>query len=211
MRTNTLSRFLGFSLVSIALAGTAAADEPKPGTAPAEQGQRAQPVGAVVAQKMSGSATIQDIKKDDRTLTLKDDQGNTFDLKVPEDVQRFDELKTGDKINIAYYEAVGLSLKKSSGAAPSAGMTTMVEREPGPLPGGVMAKKVQASVTVVKVDKAKNAVVIKDSSGHLDTVHVNDPDGKAELAMLKPGDKIQASYTQAVAISVERKDKEKKK
>lgn len=187
------------------VAGTAAADEQHPQEAK-DQPAQAAPT-QVMASKMSATATVEKVDAKKRTLLLKDDSGDEFKVNVPEKVSRLDAIKKGDTITLDYYEAVTLSLKRTD-AKPSASETAMAERTPGKLPGGMVAKKVSATVEVTNVDKAENELTIKGPSGELDTIKVSDPAMQAELENVKAGDRIKATYTEAVAISVTPKKKE---
>jgi Cu/Ag efflux protein CusF len=65
-----------------------------------------------------------------------------------------------------------------------------------------MAKKVSATVEVEKVDTSANTITVKGPMGESDTIKVTDPAMQSQLANIKPGDKIQASYAQAIAVKV---------
>src|SRR5688572_25321825 len=54
--------------------------------------------------KMGG--TIAAIDATNRTLTLRDDKGTEDTFSVGPAVQRFNELKVGQKVNITYYESL---------------------------------------------------------------------------------------------------------
>ena len=58
------------------------------------------------------SATIQAIDSTTRTLTLRDDKGNEDTFTVGDAVQRFNELKVGQKVNITYYESIVFQVLK---------------------------------------------------------------------------------------------------
>ena len=155
----------------------------------------------VMAERVSLTTTVEkvDIKK--RQLTLKEDTGNVIKLEVPQDVADIGKIKKGDKLAIDYYASIALQLVKRT-AQPGAEETTVAAKEPAKLPGGLVAKKVSATVEVVKVDTSNNLVTIKGPGGEMDTIHVDDPAMQSDLAKLKKGDKIKASYAQAVAITV---------
>jgi Cu/Ag efflux protein CusF len=191
--------FLGLALTTWTTAGVAIADDEQTANAPTR---------TTMAQKMSATATVEKVDTKKRELTLKDSQGNTFMTQVPEDVTNFDKLKKGDRIDIDYYESVTLALKKPGEAVAPGGEQTMTQPSSGQLPGGMMARKITAVATVAKVDVAANKVTIKAPDGTMDTINVSDPSLQQKLSSMKKGDKIQASYTQAMAISVAPKNKE---
>jgi len=177
-------------------------DMPKQGEA------EAQPT-ALMAKKMTASATVDKIDKKDREVTLRDADGVKFKVTVPDDVKKFDAIKKGDKVTLDYYSSVALSLQKSD-AKPTADSEMMMARTPGELPGGVVAQKVDETVTIEKVDKKDNKVTVKLPDGESDTIHVTDTDLQARLDKLKKGDKIRATYTEGVAISIDRAQKKNK-
>jgi hypothetical protein len=165
----------------------------------------------VMASKMTAKATIAKIDKAKRQVTLRDDEGHQFKVNVPEDVAGFDQIKKGEKVGIEYYQSVTLELKRGDKSKDKTEDTSMQSRTPGPLPGGMKAHMVSATVQVVKVDSAANKLTIKAPSGETDTIDVTDPALQADLAKLKKGDKIKASYTEAVAVSVMPQDKQAEK
>lgn len=203
-RAQKICYVIGALFATPTLIGTAAAqgtqqheDKPSP---PREK--KPSPV-EITAAKVSAHATVEKIDQPNRQLVLQDHEGNRFKVDVPEDVTRFDAIKKGDTIAVDYYTSVALALNKGgTGQPPSAREESAVERTPGRLPGGMMARRIDASVEVVKVDTAAHKLTLKAPSGDVDTIEVTDPDLRKDLAKLKPGDKIRAVYTEAVAITV---------
>ena len=201
------------------LAGSAAAqkdpdqgmDQPKKTDDSAMKAEPQAPQGGeVMAEKLSATATVDKIDKKDREVTLSDAQGGKFKVTVPDEVKNFDNIKKGDKVTLDYYSSVALSLEKSD-AKMSAGAEQMAAKSPGELPGGMVAQKIDETVKVEKVDKAKNNVTVKLPDGERDTIHVTDSDLQADLGKIKKGDKIHATYTQGVAVTIAKADKTKPK
>lgn len=213
--------WLGVAFVTWASTGIAVADDPPPSDQqqqPSQSEQGQQGTGGtgmqgqpgmqgkqgkqVMAQEMTVNATVEKVDKDKRMLTLKTEKGNTVQVKIPEKVQGLDKLKTGDHLSIDYFQSMALALKKpEAGAKPGATETTMTERTAGPLPGGMAARKITATVEVMKVDKDNNEVTIKAPNGQEHTIKV-DESMASDLDKIKTGDRIKANYTEAVAISV---------
>lgn len=203
-------------LATCVLVGTAAAqapqgDQPQPNQPSqreggqqgqqGKQGQRGQPT-EVMAERMSMTATVEKVDKKKRQLMLTDDQGNKFKVEVPKEAMKnLESLKPGDKITADYYSSVALKLQKGEKGAPGA-EETMMERKAAKLPGGLVAKKVSATVEVEKVDTSANTITVKGPTGESDTIKVTDPLLQSKLANIKPGDRIQASYAEAIAIRV---------
>lgn len=146
------------------------------------------------------TATITAIDAANRKVTLKTPQGKVSDMVVGPDARNFDQLRVGDKVTVAYNEALTVSLKKGSGA------TSMQEREiaeraqPGEKPGGTVGREVTVVAQVVAVNKDAQIVTVKGPRGHVVDLRVSDPE---QMKNVKKGDRVQAVYTEAVAISVE--------
>src|SRR5262247_3311501 len=76
------------------------------------------PVSA--AAMVNETFTIEAIDSARRTVTLKDKDGVLTDVVCGPEVQRFDALKVGDKVNFRYYESMVLAIRKpGSGPAPA--------------------------------------------------------------------------------------------
>jgi len=67
---------------------------------------------------------------------------------------------------------------------------------------GATGKQVTVSAEVVSVDTTNNTVTLKGPKGNVETIDVQDPDNQAKLPSLKPGQVMQFTYTEALAVSV---------
>ena len=198
-RTKKFLCAMGFGVASWLAMGPAIADDPKPDESKSMS----------MMERKSTEATVVKVDAAKRHLELKTDSGVNLTLQVPETVKRLDEIKPGDKLKVDYYEAIGLSLEKG-GKGTAAGERTLIERKAGKLPSGTIAHQQTGTVEIVKVDKDKNQVTVKRPNGDQDTIDIKDPDMQAKLGDLKEGDKIQATYTEAAAITIERENKGEK-
>lgn len=191
--------------------GVAAAQEEQQQQPPQQPQQQQQPEAARgaptagMAEIVTASAKVEKVDMEKRELTLKTDEGKPFTITVPENVHRLDNVKPGDRVDVAFYESTTIALQKPGEPMPSKRTTTQ-ERFPGQLPGGMVAERVTTTAKVTNVDPANNEVTI-ESKGKSHTIDVKDPQAQAALKRLKVGDRIQATYTAAVATSVTPKTK----
>jgi Cu/Ag efflux protein CusF len=159
------------------------------------------PGKATVAQTVKATATVESVDKATRTVTLKMANGNTRSIVAGEEVRNFDQIKAGDKVNVQYVEALTIELKKDGkavvGRTESSGMQTAAK---GDKPGAVAMREVVAVADVVNVDTAKKIVSVKNKDGKIIELNVKDPE---QLKLVKKGDQVQATYTEAVAIALE--------
>lgn len=148
----------------------------------------------------SATARVDKIDLEKRELTLRDDQGKTFSMKVPESVRRLDAVKVGDQVSVAFYEAVAIGLQKPG--EPKVEAERSAQPFAGSRPGGMMSERTTASVDVMAVDPRRSTVTVKTPTGDTRTLKVTDPKVQAGLDEIKPGERIQLTYTEAIAISV---------
>jgi Cu/Ag efflux protein CusF len=74
-----------------------------------------------------------------------------------------------------------------------------VVRSPGPRPGGTISQQITATVTVNAVDLKVPSVTVTTADQQKMSFKIEDP---KNLQGLKAGDRIEITYTEAVAISV---------
>jgi len=146
------------------------------------------------------TATIQAIEASTRTITLRDDKGNEDSYSVGPAVQRFNELKVGQKVNITYYESIVFQLLKPGEPGSGESLEVGLNRAKSALPAGTVATQDKATVTVKAVDPAVPSITVTTADGRVVTRKVED---KKNIANVKPGDKIDITYTRAVLASVE--------
>jgi len=160
------------------------------------------PGKAAIAQTVKVSATITDIDKATRDVTLKGPQGNLMTVTAGPDVKNFDKLKVGDQVDLQYVEALTLELKKGGGMV--VGRTEKADAvgaKKGESPGGAVGRQVTIVADVVAVDPAKQIVTLK---GPKQTVDLRIPDPE-QFKRIAKGDQVEATYTQAVAMAVVKK------
>ena len=70
--------------------------------------------GMVTTNTQSIVATVLEINKKERLLTVQGPRGGIVTVKVPADVPAFDSLKKGDKISALYSEALAVSVRPAA-------------------------------------------------------------------------------------------------
>jgi hypothetical protein len=155
------------------------------------------------------TATVTAVDKAARTVTLKGKDGKTETIKVREQVKRFDEVAVGDTLSVEYEQGLALEFQMP-GEKSQPVETAVVGGKAGPdqAPGGAVAAAVTATVTVTAIDPANRMVVIQGPEGQYHQVKA----GKnVQLDRLKVGDRLFATYTEALAINLEKAKKAEKK
>ncbi len=144
------------------------------------------------------TATIEAIDHSARVITLKNQDGEV-EVGVGPEIKRFDELKVGDTITFRYSESVVAAIQKPGAPAAKASDDAKITRGTGARPSGTIAQQQKATVTIKAMDPKVPSVSVTTESGHSLSFKVAD---KKVLEGVKPGDKVEITYTEALMISV---------
>jgi Cu/Ag efflux protein CusF len=162
------------------------------------------PGKAATARVVKISASVEAIDAANRVLTLKGPQGNMETLEVGPEVKNFAQIKVGDLVVVRYYEALSLELKKGGKAPRERTESTEASKaQPGQRPAAGAEHVIKATADVIAVDTKHHIVTLR---GPKQTVNLNVRDPE-QLKLIKVGDQVEATYTAAVAISVEPTEK----
>jgi hypothetical protein len=189
---------LAFALIATVFTATAFAQQPGPtgGVAVASEPGKATAVSTVEV-----SAKVVGIDKATRTVTLKGPKGKVVDIVAGDEVKNFDQIKVGDLVVARYLEALTLELKKTKVAAGDVKVREEAARaKPGEKPAAAGARQVTVIADVIAVDPAKSTITLKGPKGKVVTLNVSNPD---QFKVVKKGDQVEATYTEALALSVE--------
>jgi hypothetical protein len=172
---------------------------------PAVHAQTAQGVVATgpgvagAAKTVDITATITAIDPATRSVTLKGPKGNEKTIVAGPEVKNFAQLKVGDQVDITYVESLVLELKKGSTAAPSITEKAGGARAPaGGTPGGMVGRQITIVGEVLETNAATQTVVVR---GPKQTVEMQVQDAE-QFKRIAKGDRIEATYTEAVAAVV---------
>ena len=166
------------------------------GTVVASEPGKAAVVGAVKV-----TAQVVAVDKATRTVTLKGPKGNTVEVVAGDEVKNFDQIKIGDMLAVTYVKSLSLELQKAKTGA--SGITTQsaaVTAKPGDRPAAAEGHQVTAIAKVTAVDKKAKTISLKGPRGNTVTLDVQNPD---QFKVVKVGDEVLVTYTEAIAISVE--------
>jgi hypothetical protein len=152
------------------------------------------------ARVMTITASVEAVDPAERTVTLKGPRGNVMTLPVSEKAKNFDKIKVGDQVVVRYLEALSLELKKNG-----TGMRERSEREgtataqPGQQPAAGAARQVTVVADVMAVDPKRQTVTLRGPKRTVE-LKLKDPN---QIKLVKVGDQVEATYTEAIAVSVE--------
>lgn len=164
----------------------------------------------VVSETIKASAAVKAVDYDKRLITLQGPDGKAFTVEAGPEVKRLKEIKAGDMVVVQYTQALAAELKKAG--APSSGVSVKEDAKiakAGQAPGVKGTREAKATVTIDAVDLKNNIVTFTGPQGNVNVVAVQRPQMREFLKTLKAGDKVDLTYTEAVAVSVEPAPKKK--
>jgi hypothetical protein len=188
----------------LALVATTCATAALAQTPPAPAGGVAvvsEPGKAGAVRAVEVSASVVGIDKATRTVTLKGPKGEMFDIVASDEVKNFDQIKVGDTVVARYAQALTLELKKTKVAAGGPVMREEAAKaKAGERPAVAGARQVTVIADVVAVDPKASTITLKGPKGKVVVLDVQNPD---QFKVVKIGDQIEVTYTEALALSVE--------
>jgi Cu/Ag efflux protein CusF len=194
--------FAALPLAVAALVGCAGKPAPAPAPTPVAQAPAPLAAGTLDEQTVSAAATVQKIDLKTRHVTLQRADGTKFTIVAGPDVRNLDKVRRGDVVRLTYRQSIAYEVKKAGEAAPGVSAGTSVTRaQPGAKPGGSVTDTVNVRMTITAIDKGAHEATLLAPDGTTTVVKVRDP---SKLDVVKPGDVVDLTYTEALAIAVEK-------
>ena len=145
------------------------------------------------------TATIEAIDKANRTVTVKPPKGASVEIKAPEQIEGFNNLRVGDQVTATYYEAVAVNVRKPGDPAPSGDFSTTMRKDR--TPGSETRKQQTFTVTVVSVDPKAPSLTVKGPNGRVVALALRDA---KQVQNVKAGDTVDVTYFESLLIKVAR-------
>jgi hypothetical protein len=148
------------------------------------------------------TAMVEAINHETREVTLRGPDGNSVSFVASEDARNLGQVKAGDIVLAEYVQSMSIEVFANDGSEPGAGKIAAAGRsEKGAMPGMAAIDTVVITATVEEIDIEANTFKLKGPSGETKEYEARNPENlkKAEV-----GDLVVITYTEAVAITVEK-------
>jgi len=159
------------------------------------------------------TAKVEAIDHATREITLKNDLGSVVTFTVDKRVKRLDEIQEGDEVTAAYYISVAGELRpptEEEKQSPIAIRAGSARAPKGTQPAAGELRTLRVVTTVAGLDLPTQTVTLTGPMGNYATVRAKSLDNLKKLHL---GDTIMVTYTEALAIAVDKvpasKEKEK--
>ena len=153
---------------------------------------------------ISATATVQAIDLEKRELTLKGPLGDVETVTVDKAVRRLNEIKVGDEVTAKYYVSIAAELREPTAAEkenPLVVSTGMAKAPKGASPAAGGLKVIRVVATVEGLARPTRMVTLKGPRGNYLDVRARDVH---RLEKLHLGDTVVVTFTEALAVSVEK-------
>ena len=187
-------------LLSLFLAALPAAAQQKPdvkgGTVVGSE-----PGKAAMVRAAEVSAQVVSVDKKTRTVGLKGPKGHVVEVVAGDEVRNFDQIKVGDFVMVRMMQSLALELQKVKSNATGIKVTEgAVKSEPGQQPAAGAAREITAIAKVTAVNPKEKTMTLRGPRGNDVTLNVENPE---HFKVVKVGDEVLVTYTEAVAVSGE--------
>jgi hypothetical protein len=147
-------------------------------------------------------ATVEAINPATREVTLKGPQGKEVTVTAGSGVKNLDKVHVGDKLVVSYYQGIAAQMSKGGATAKEPAASTFAYRSQTGTPGGGIGGSMTSTVTIEALDAANHTVAFRRPDGTIDVVTLKSPQMQSFAQTLKPGDKVDVTYTQSIAVNL---------
>lgn len=195
-------RLLIGSAAALVLAVTAVtAQENAPSNGPMEMKSTGTPGKVAGSRSYKVTATVKALDITNREITLEGAKGKTETVVVGPGVQNLDQVHVGDRVVVKYVQGLMMQMQPPGEAPVEPEAAIAAGRAgPGETPGAGIAAAIHATVTITAIDMKNRMVVFEGPRGNLYQVKAGP---EVHLDKAKVGDKLVATYTEAMAVTVE--------
>jgi hypothetical protein len=155
---------------------------------------------AVTSRLSTLTATVQAVYPDKRSLTLVGPDGKVQTIFVDQKV-KLDRLTAGDKVRVSFYQGLAAQIAKNGQTVADPAGSTFAYKNPNG-PGGGAGASVTVTVKILGIDPGTNKVAFQAQDGTQHVVAVRSRNMKKFIRTLNPGDTVDVTYTESVAVSV---------
>jgi len=195
-----MNRMLSLSLCAAVLAlapmASLADDAAKPMTV--EKSSKPGMVSGGSAEQVTATVTAIDLAT--RKVTFKT-KSREETVRVSEEARNLGQVKVGDRVVVTFSQGLVLSMAAPGAKPVDPSVTaTGARAAPGEKPSGEVKATIQGTVTISAIDMKTRVVTLVGPEGRTFKVTA----GKdVAIEKVKVGDKVNAEYTEAVAVAVE--------
>jgi len=152
------------------------------------------------------TAVVEAINHETREVSLRGPEGNVVSFVASEEARNLDQVEVGDVVNAEYVQSLSIEVFANDGSEAGAGQLVAEGRsELGEMPAGMIVNSTVVTATVEEINIEANTFKLKGPNGEIKEYVAQDPEN---LTKAEVGDLVVITYTEALALSVEKSDTE---
>ena len=154
------------------------------------------------SQTVKVTAMVEAINYETREVTLRGPEGESTSFVAGEDARNLDQVNVGDIVMAEYEQSLSIEVFANDGSAPGMGALAVAGRsEKGEMPAMAAIDSTVITATVEEINIEANTFKLKGPSGEVNEYVARDPENLKKAAV---GDLVVITYTEAIALSVEK-------
>jgi hypothetical protein len=147
-------------------------------------------------------ARVESVNQATREVVLRGEGGRLLSFVAGPEVRNLAQVRAGDRVVLAYREAIALAMARPGTAGEPQAAVGAARAAPGERPAMGVAEAVRVRVRIVALNPADGRVTFQ-APGGLRSVVLQDATLRAFAAGLAPGDEVDVTFAEALALSVE--------
>ncbi len=152
------------------------------------------------------TAQVDAINHETREVTLTGPEGRSISFVASEDARNLGQVSVGDTVVAEYVQTMTIEVFANEGYEPSAGNLVVAGRsEEGAMPALTAIDATVVTATLEEINFETNTFKLKGPSGEIKEFEARDPENLKKVVI---GDLVVITYTEAIALSVEKTEGE---
>lgn len=158
------------------------------------------------SETVTATALVEAIDHETRVVTLLMENGDRFTTEAGEEVRNFGQVNVGDTLYVQYTESMSIRVLADDGVEPEAYVSQDVARAgEGRMPGFAAAESTVVTAIVEAINIEDGTFQLREADGEVRQYKAHNPDN---LRLAEVGDKVVATVTTSVVITVEKTSSE---
>jgi hypothetical protein len=148
------------------------------------------------------TAQVEAINHETREVTLLGPEGKSVSFVASEDARNLKQVEVGDIVVAEYVQTMSIEVFANDGYEPNAGNLVVAGRsEEGEMPALTAIDATVVTATLEEINLENNTFKLKGPTGVIQEYEAMDPENLTKVLL---GDLVVITYTEAVALSVEK-------
>ena len=152
------------------------------------------------SETTTASFSVENVDRTSRLMIVQSADGSRMTVRLAPTVERLDELRKGDQVELDYYPATVLSFGAPD--VPATQTQQAPTRASAPPLGPAAAQVITTRARVSTVDRDNGTLQITTAGGQPQFLLVREPAERRQLRSIRPGDTVVVTYPQPVAVGL---------